>query len=87
MGWATVVGTYRIFASSVAVSVSRRCERSTHRDRRQGPAARNPLAGRRRKDVPDVANPDDEVTLFVMTRIVRYRMIDRQMRRYTRRER
>ena len=87
MGWATAVGTCRICASSVAVSGNRRCEHSTHRERRQGPAARSLLAGRRRDAVPDVANPDDEVTLFVMTRIVRYRTIDRQMRRHTRRER
>ena len=37
--------------------------------------------------VPDMANPDDEVPLLVMTRVVRYRTTNRELRRPTRRDR
>ena len=45
------------------------------------------MAERCRDAVPDMADPDDEVSLLVKTRVVRYGTTNRELRRRARRER
>ena len=45
------------------------------------------MAERCRDAVPDMADPDDEVSLLVMPRVVRYRTTNRELRHRTRRDR
>ena len=50
-------------------------------------ATRSTMAERCRDAAPDMADPVDEVPLLVMTRVVRYRTTNRELRHRTRRDR